>query len=165
VKRRCIFLDRDGVINVKPPEGEYVCRWEEFQFLPGIADWIRLANALGYLVIVVTNQRCVARGLLRSEDLDAIHARMVAELAQAGARIDDIFVCPHEEGTCECRKPRPGLVRKAQQQWNIDLAGSLLIGDSDCDEKLAAVCGLPFIRVGQGRFQEIVLPRRGEATE
>jgi D-glycero-D-manno-heptose 1,7-bisphosphate phosphatase len=164
VKRRCIFLDRDGVINVKPPEGEHVCRWEEFHIFPGFSDWIRLANALGYLVIVVSNQRAVARGLLRSEELDAIHARMIAELAQAGARIDGILFCPHKEGTCDCRKPRPGMVYRAQKQWNIDLAGSLLVGDSDCDRKLAEICGIPFIRVEGGRFEEIVLPRQKEVA-
>jgi histidinol-phosphate phosphatase family protein len=156
VKRRCVFLDRDGVINVKLPEGEYVRRWEEFQFLPGIVDWIRLVNALGYLVVVVTNQRGVARGLMRPEDVEAIHARMVAELGRAGARIDGVLVCPHEEGACDCRKPRPGLVREAQRCWDIDLAGSLLVGDSECDRRLAAACGLPFVRVQDGRIREVI---------
>ena len=76
-----VHFSRPGwVINVKPPEGKYVCRWGEFQFLPGITDWIRLANAFGYLVIVVTNHGGAARGSLSSQELDAIHSRMVAEL-------------------------------------------------------------------------------------
>src|SRR6476469_765220 len=80
VSRRCVFLDRDGVINVAPPPGEYVRRWEEFRFLPGVADWIRLFNALDLLVIVVTNQQGVAKGLVRPEDLTTIHRNMVREL-------------------------------------------------------------------------------------
>src|SRR5262249_22581861 len=99
--RRCVFLGRDGVINRKPPEGDYVRTWREFQFLPGVADWIQLLNALGLLIVVVTNQRGVATGLIRSDDLQEIHRNMTQELARAGARIDDIFTCPHENGTCE----------------------------------------------------------------
>lgn len=165
MKRRCLFLDRDGVINVKPPEGEYVRRWEEFRFLPGVADWIRLANALGYLVVVLTNQRGVARGLVSPEDLDDIHARMVAELARAGARVDGVLCCPHEEGACQCRKPLPGLVRAAQRRWPIDMDGSLLVGDSERDRLLAAACGLPFLRVEGGRVREFIpAGRRAEVA-
>src|SRR5439155_2961276 len=81
VSRPCLFLDRDGVINVKPPEGEYVRRWEEFQLIPAAVDWIRLFNAAGFLVVVVTNQRGVALGLMTLADVADIHARMTAELA------------------------------------------------------------------------------------
>ena len=155
LKQRCVFLDRDGVINRKPPEGEYIRTWEEFHFIPGIADWIRLFNALGLLVVVVTNQRCVAKGLIRGENLEEIHRNMTRELAGAGARIDDVFCCPHEEGTCECRKPRPGMVLAAERKWNIDLAASLLIGDSELDRGLAEACGLTFVRVADGRVLEV----------
>jgi D-glycero-D-manno-heptose 1,7-bisphosphate phosphatase len=153
--RRCAFLDRDGVINRKPPEGDYVRTWKEFQFLPGIADWIQLFNALGLLVVVITNQRGVARGLIRAEDLQEIHRNMTQELAAAGARIDDIFACPHENGTCECRKPKPGMVWMAQRKWNIDLGASLLVGDSPSDRLLAEACGLGFVRANEGRIVEV----------
>jgi histidinol-phosphate phosphatase family protein len=166
VKRPCVFLDRDGVINVKPPEGQYVGRWDEFRFLPGITDWIRLVNALGYLVVVVTNQRGVARGLVSPEDLDAIHARMVTELARAGARVDGVLACPHEEGACECRKPRAGMVLAAQRRWEIDMNRSLLVGDSERDLQLAQACGLPFVRVEGGRIRECIpAARQAEALE
>jgi histidinol-phosphate phosphatase family protein len=157
VSRRCVFLDRDGVINVKPPEGQYVRRWEEFHFLPGVADWVRLLNALDFLVVVVTNQRGVARGLLRLEDLREVHRRMVEALAREGARVDDVLFCPHERDSCACRKPLPGLVHAAQQRWDIDLRASLLIGDSDCDRQLAAACGMRFLRAEKGQFRELVL--------
>ena len=85
--QRSVFLDRDGVINRKPPVGDYIRTWSEFQFLPGIADWIQLFNALGLLVIVVTNQRGVALGLIRCEDLEEIHRNMTQEPAPAPERV------------------------------------------------------------------------------
>jgi len=152
VSIRCVFLDRDGVINEKPAPHEYIQSVDEFRLLPNIADWIRLFNALGYVVIVVTNQRGVARGLMTEAALASIHSRMLEELAAKCARIDDIFYCPHEEDSCECRKPKPGLVYAARDKWNIDLAHSLLLGDSDSDEQLAANCGVRFLRVLDGRL-------------
>lgn len=148
--RRCVFLDRDGVINEKPPPHEYVRTWADFRLLPNIVDWIRLFNALDELVIVVTNQRGIARGIMSAGAVEEIHRNMSAELARRGALIHDIFYCPHEEGTCDCRKPRPGLVLQAQAKWNIDLAQSILIGDSDADEQLAANCSLRFVKVSGG---------------
>jgi histidinol-phosphate phosphatase family protein len=152
VSRPCLFLDRDGVINVKPPNGGYVRRWDEFELIPAAVDWILLFNALDFLAIVVTNQRGVARGLVRPDDLADIHARMTTELARRGARIDDVFVCPHEEGTCECRKPRPGLIEQARQLWDIDMSRSLLIGDSESDRQLAVNCGLHFLKAEGGHI-------------
>ncbi len=153
--RRCVFLDRDGVINVKPPDGDYVRSWSGFRFLPNIADWIRLFNALGFLVIVISNQRGIARGIMGAADVDEIHANMRRELAAIGARIDDIFVCPHEEGACDCRKPQPGLVRQAVAKWNIGLSGSILIGDSSRDRELAAACGLRYVEVRDGQIRQV----------
>jgi len=152
--RRCLFLDRDGVINAAPPEGEYIRRWEEFRLLPEAVAWIRLFKAAGFLTIVLTNQRGIARGLMSTADLLDLHERMRTELAAQGAIFDDIFYCPHEEGACNCRKPRPGLVLEAQQKWDIDLSASLLIGDSQRDRLLAERCGIPFALVRDGRVVE-----------
>jgi D-glycero-D-manno-heptose 1,7-bisphosphate phosphatase len=149
---RCVFLDRDGVINEKAAPHEYIRSSGEFRLLPNIADWIRLFNALEFVVIVITNQRGVARGLMTEAALASIHGRMLEELVAQGARIDDIFYCPHEENSCDCRKPKPGLVYAARDKWNIDLAHSLLLGDSDSDEQLAAACGIRFLRVLDGRL-------------
>jgi D-glycero-D-manno-heptose 1,7-bisphosphate phosphatase len=146
-----VFLDRDGVIN-KKIEGDYVRAWSQFEFLPNIVDWIRLFQALDHLVIVVTNQRGVALGRMTMEDVDAIHRKMREELQAQGARIDDIFICPHGYDGCDCRKPRPGLVLQAQKKHDIDLSKSLLIGDSDSDEQLARNCGLRFLRAENGRL-------------
>jgi D-glycero-D-manno-heptose 1,7-bisphosphate phosphatase len=147
-----VFLDRDGVINEKPAPHEYIQSSSEFRLLPNIADWIRLFNALEFVVIVITNQRGVARGLMTEAALASIHSHMLEELAAKGARIDDVFYCPHEENSCHCRKPKPGLVYAARDKWDIDLAHSLMLGDSDSDQQLAAVCGVRFLRVLDGRL-------------
>ncbi len=160
---RCVFLDRDGVINAAPPPGDYILRREDLVLLDQTVDWIRLFNTLGLLTIVVTNQRAVALGLLTQAELDAIHDDMRARLLARGARIDDVFCCPHEEDACDCRKPRPGLVLQAQRKWNIDLRASLLIGDTHRDEGLARRCGLPFVHVADGRILRI-LPSAQEET-
>jgi D-glycero-D-manno-heptose 1,7-bisphosphate phosphatase len=152
VTRACVFLDRDGVINRKPPEGAYIRSWAEFVLVPAVVDWIRLFNALGLLVIVVTNQRGVALGLMQQADVDEIHARMLAELNRRGARIDDVLCCPHAENSCDCRKPKPGMVLAASRKWDLDLSHSLLLGDSDRDRQLAANCGIPYLAVSEGRL-------------
>ena len=157
-KRRCLFLDRDGVVNIAPEPGVYIRHWSEFHFQPGIADWIRLFKAAGFLVIVVTNQRGVARGLVRPEDLEEIHHRMAEELDRRGAAIDDILCCPHEEGECDCRKPRPGLVAEAERRWSIDLRSSLIIGDSERDRELAANCGMTFVLARAGHVVDVIEP-------
>ena len=154
--RRCLFLDRDGVINVAPPAADYVRTWEEFQFHPEVFSWILLFKSAGFLVIVVTNQRGVALGLMSEAELEDIHRRMRTELEARGAEVDDLFCCPHADNACACRKPLPGLILEAQRKWNIDLAGSLLVGDSDKDSALAAACGLPFVRVCNGQAVETI---------
>ena len=154
--RRCVFLDRDGVINVKPKRGEYILSWEQFRLIPAAADWIRIFKALGYLVIVVTNQRCVALGQLALEELNLLHANMLGGLAALGAHIDDVYFCPHAEGDCDCRKPKTGMVTAAAAKWDIDLTQSLMIGDSFLDEEMARRCGLRFVAVAEGRVVDSV---------
>ncbi|HLN02364.1 MAG TPA: HAD family hydrolase [Bryobacteraceae bacterium] len=148
--RRSAFLDRDGVINVSPAPGDYIRSWEEFRLIPEAVEWIRLFNALDLLVIVLTNQRGVSRGLIPPSELQRIHRNMVTELARLGARIDDVFCCPHADNTCDCRKPRPGLVWQAASKWNIDVARSILLGDSANDRQLAENCGMHFVEVWEG---------------
>jgi D-glycero-D-manno-heptose 1,7-bisphosphate phosphatase len=154
--RQCVFLDRDGVINVKAAPGQYIRSWDEFRFIPPAIDWIRLFNALNLLVIVVTNQQGVALGIMSLADVEGIHREMQAELARRGARIDDVFCCVHEESACYCRKPRPGLVIEAVRKWDIDVAHSILIGDSESDRELARTCGMRFVAVDEGRVKGVV---------
>jgi D-glycero-D-manno-heptose 1,7-bisphosphate phosphatase len=158
VKRRCVFLDRDGVINVAAAPGDYIRTWAGFRFIPGVIDWIRLFNALDLLVIVITNQRGVALELITEEALNNLHSRMTEELVAAGAQIDDIFCCIHDENTCECRKPQPGLILEAAQKWNIDLSQSIFIGDSDTDREAALRAGVRFVYVRNGSIQSVLRP-------
>lgn len=131
---RAAFLDRDGVINRKAREGEYVTRWEEMQILPGAAEAIALLNQARFGVIVVSNQRCVAKGLITTADLETLHQRMRHVLASAGATIDAIYYCPHEtQPPCRCRKPQPGMLLDAARDHDIDLRASWMIGDSKAD--------------------------------
>ena len=129
---KAVFLDRDGVINGKAPGDGYITRWEDFKILPGVAEAIRRLRDAGFLVIVVTNQRCVAKGLLSETGLREIHRKMVATLRRQRAAIDAVYYCPHEgEENCDCRKPRPGMILQAAQEHQIDLSSSWIVGD-DC---------------------------------
>lgn len=133
--KKAAFLDRDGVLNRKAPsEDEYVTRWEQMEFLPGAHEAVRLLNEAGYFVVVVTNQRCVAKGLITTSQLDSMHARMRHEFETAGARIDAIYYCPHDvQPPCSCRKPQPGMLLEAARTHHLDLAESWMIGDSKRD--------------------------------
>jgi len=140
--KRAAFLDRDGVINRKAREGEYVTRWEEMQILPGVSGAIALLNRAGFRVIVVSNQRCVAKGLITTADLEALHRRLCEALARDGATIDAIYYCPHEtQPPCRCRKPQPGMLLDAARDHDIDLGASWMIGDSKADVEAGKSAG------------------------
>ncbi len=132
---KAVFLDRDGVINRKAPtEDEYITRWEEMHIIPGVIEAIGLLNRAGFRVIVVSNQRCVAKGLVTTGELDAMHQRMCRELGAVGAKIDGVYYCPHEEQPpCGCRKPEPGMLFAAASEHQVDLTSSWMIGDSEKD--------------------------------
>jgi D-glycero-D-manno-heptose 1,7-bisphosphate phosphatase len=148
---KAVFLDRDGVINQKPPEGDYVTRWEDFHVLPGVAVGVALLNRAGFTVIVVTNQRCIAKGLMTVVELENMHQRMNELLARSGAIIDGAFYCPHEiEPICECRKPAPGMLLKAARLHGIDLSASWMIGDSDIDIQAGRNAGCKTVRLIEG---------------
>ena len=109
-------------------------RWEDFHILPGAVQGITLLNRAGFCVVVVTNQRCVAKGLMTVADLEKMHERMSDHLARVGAIIDAIYYCPHELGeSCSCRKPAPGMLLDAARSFGIELSASWMIGDSDID--------------------------------
>jgi len=145
---KAAFLDRDGVINRKVPGDGYVTRWEEMYFLPGIAKSICLLNQAGFKVIVVTNQRCVAKGLITSQALDAIHRAMCDWLSAQGAKVEGVYYCPHEkEPMCSCRKPAPGLLLAAAHAYQIDLKASWMIGDSEIDVEAGRNAGCRTVRL------------------
>jgi len=140
-----VFLDRDGVINRKMPEGEYVQRWDQFEFLPGAVDALRCLSASGLRIVIVTNQRGVALGRMTMADVEDVHEHMRASLTVEGGRVDAIMVCPHDAGQCDCRKPGLGLFRQAVERMpEIDLSRAVIIGDSVSDlvagNKLGCAC-------------------------
>ncbi|HEX5483530.1 MAG TPA: HAD family hydrolase [Terriglobia bacterium] len=155
--RRAVFLDRDGVINRKAPEGQYITGWRHFELLPGVAQAVRQFNEAGFLVIVVTNQQCVAKGLLTETQLKSIHRRMVADLKRQGSVIDAVYYCPHgAEAHCACRKPEPGMILEAARDYKINLAASWMVGDcfKDVQAGLAAGCKTAWItESGFGRSE------------
>lgn len=130
---KVIFLDRDGVINEKAAPHQYITRWEEFRFLPGVPEAIYSLNEAGYKLVIVSNQRGIARGMMTMEQLNELHENMCAALEKQGAHIDAIYVCPHNEGECTCRKPDIGLFLQAERQFCVDKAQSFMIGDSASD--------------------------------
>ncbi len=145
---RAVFLDRDGVINRKLPEGQYGTRWEDLEFLPGVEQAIASLKRAGFRVIVVSNQRCVAKGLLSLRDLGLIHRQMLGALAAANAAIDEVYFCPHEtHPPCDCRKPQPGMLLSAAQDHGIDLVNSWMIGDSDSDVQAGKNAGCKTARI------------------
>jgi len=144
------FLDRDGVINEKPQTGRYVTSWREFRFLPGSVEAIRSLNEAQVRVIVVTNQRGVALGVMSMEELQEVHRRMQEEMRSSGAYLDAIYTCPHAEDSCDCRKPGIGLFHQAKAEFpDIVLHEAWVIGDSDRDMEAGRRLGARLIRIGE----------------
>ncbi|MFQ5914699.1 MAG: D-glycero-alpha-D-manno-heptose-1,7-bisphosphate 7-phosphatase [Nitrospinota bacterium] len=136
---RAVFLDRDGVINRKAPDGEYIKSWEEFEFLNGAPEAVALLKQNGFLVILVTNQRGISLGKVREEDVREIHRRMQRQLWDVGAKMDAVYYCPHDYGQCSCRKPDVGMFLQAKRDFpTIDFTKSFVIGDSKVDMEAAA---------------------------
>jgi len=145
-----VFLDRDGTINAKAPEGSYVSSPRQLRLLPGAAQAVRLLNDCAVPVYVVTNQRGVARETMTLQDVDAVNIALQRRLARYGARVDAFYVCPHDEGACNCRKPLPGLLLQAAAEHDdLSLVRSVMIGDSEADVGAALAAGALPIRLGR----------------
>jgi D-glycero-D-manno-heptose 1,7-bisphosphate phosphatase len=152
---RWVFLDRDGTLNVKPPDGEYVGRPEELRLLPGVAEAVRTLNRAGVWTGVVTNQRGIALGRMSIEDLDAVHERLVHLLQERGAFVDAIYACPHGLDACDCRKPRPGLLLQAQREYPaLDFADAAIVGDSPSDVQAGRRLGLRTVLISGSEGDE-----------
>jgi D-glycero-D-manno-heptose 1,7-bisphosphate phosphatase len=139
-----LFLDRDGVLNAKASEGSYVTSPAEFRWLPGAVDALAAITSSGVRLIVVTNQRGVAQGLMTDDDLTAVHGRMCDELADVGVALLGIYACTHDLGRCDCRKPEVGLFTRALREHpDIELADSAVVGDGMSDMLAAARLAIP----------------------
>ena len=143
-----MFLDRDGVINEKAPEGEYICSPAELHLLPGVPEAIARLNQAGLRTVVVSNQRGIAKGLYTTNDVEAIHSALQQALAAHGARLDAFFICPHDKGECRCRKPLPGLFEQAVKTFpEVRADQSVMIGDSFADIEFGRRLGMPTILI------------------
>ena len=155
-KQKAVFLDRDGTINKYVG---FLRNIDDFELIDGVADAVRKINESGYLAIVVTNQPVIARGEVSFEELEQIHNKMETLLGKEGAYLDAIYYCPHHphkgyEGErpelkieCECRKPKPGMLLKAAEDFNIDLEKSWMIGDCESDIKTGINAGCSTVLV------------------
>ncbi|MBN1434168.1 D-glycero-beta-D-manno-heptose 1,7-bisphosphate 7-phosphatase [Candidatus Fermentibacterales bacterium] len=157
-----VFLDRDGVINQN--RDDYVRSLSQWVPIAGSLQAIARLSRAGHPVVVVSNQSAIARGLTTSDEVDRIHERMVAEVAELGGRIAGVYCCPHhpDEG-CACRKPRTGLIERAASELSIDLRGGFMVGDAASDMAMARAAGLRavLVQTGRGRLQLLLIRSSG----
>lgn len=142
---KAAFLDRDGTLMI---DRGYLGDPDGVELLPGVIDALKTLKSHGYLLIIVSNQSAVGRGMHPLEAIDAVNARMEQLLAAEGVQLDAILYCPHApEEKCECRKPKPGLLLEAARRFNLDLAQSVMIGDAvrDIEAGIAAQCRYNFL--------------------
>lgn len=154
---KAVFLDRDGTIVV---ERGYITVPDAVELIPGTAAAIAKLRAAGWRVFVVTNQGCVAKGMITEDELGAIHFRMVSLLAEGGAEVDGIYYCPHHPDgdlpqyteECDCRKPRPGLLERAASEHGLELEACVMVGDTLRDVEAAHATGgkAVLVRTGHG---------------
>jgi D-glycero-D-manno-heptose 1,7-bisphosphate phosphatase len=146
--KKAVFLDRDGVINVKLPENRYVRNSSEFEFLPGVAEALSMLREIGFRLVIITNQRGIARGLMSPEELERVHRFMEEELGKSSVEIDGLYYCPHDDHEyCECRKPEPGMILAACRDLGIDPAESYMVGDSASDVDAGRRAGTRTVRI------------------
>lgn len=149
---KILFLDRDGVINV---DSGHVYKIEDFVFMDGIFDLCKLYMSKGYIIIIVTNQAGIAKGLYTEEDLDILHNYMLEKFEEKGITITDIFYCPHHpDEDCACRKPKPGLFYKAFERYECDLRKSIMIGDKMSDLIAANNAGIKNLIFLRGKYEK-----------
>ena len=145
LEKKFIFLDRDGVLNEKQPIGTYVKNRDLFIWKKGALEALKLLKENNYQVIVITNQAGIGRGIFNKFDLDEIHQQMCLDARNNGGEIEYIYVCPHHwEDDCSCRKPKPGMLIKAQKDLHIDLNKTFFIGDDERDNQAAIEAGCKF---------------------
>ena len=145
--RRCVFLDRDGVIN---RDTGYVSKWQDFEFMPGALDAMKRIHVAGFDLVIVTNQSGIARGYYTVRDFQRLTDEMLASIEAGGARVLAVYFCPHlPQGTiapfameCDCRKPAPGLILRAAADHGIDLPKSIMLGDKMSDMEAATAAGV-----------------------
>ena len=131
---KAVFLDRNGVLNQRAQEHEYIRSVSEFRILPGVPEAISRLTSAGLLVLVVTNQRGIARELVSNDEIERMHEFLRTAIEGANGRIEKVYICPHDyKDECNCRKPGRGMLVRAQREYDIDLSNSWMVGDSESD--------------------------------
>jgi D-glycero-D-manno-heptose 1,7-bisphosphate phosphatase len=151
---RTVFLDRDGTINVKAAEGEYIRSPAELVLLPGAANAVAALNAAGLRTVLVTNQRWLSEPAADPAHFDAVQDRLHELLAGQGARLDAVYHCPHAADSCDCRKPLAGMLVRAAHELGFELAESVTIGDSDADVRAGRAAGTATVLLGTGAAED-----------
>lgn len=132
--QKYIFLDRDGTTNVRPPKAQYICSPEDFVWLDGAQEAIGELKKAGYFIIMISNQAGIARGVMTEADFEKVQKKMMDDLAELGLGIDAVYYCPHGwDENCDCRKPKPGMLYRAQKDFSINLTECVMIGDDERD--------------------------------
>lgn len=150
MKKKAVFLDRDGTINI---EKNYLVRFEDWEFISGAVEAIKGLQELEFLVVVVTNQAGIARGFYKSSDVEKLHNMVNALLRERGCCIDAFYFCPHHpdiSAKCDCRKPAPGMILRAADELDIDLTQSYMVGDKIIDALAGIHAGVRPIMVKTG---------------
>jgi len=140
---KALFIDRDGVINV---DKVHVFRKEQFEFTPGIFELCRKYSEAGYLIIIITNQAGIAKGLYTEQDFNTLMTWVIIEFENRNIKISAVYHCPHHPdftGKCDCRKPEPGMILKAIDEYNLDISSCVLIGDKESDLEAGKRAGIP----------------------
>ena len=151
---KAVFLDRDGTIN---PDPGYISNPDDFNIYEGVAESLARLKKAGYLLVLITNQSGISRGLISTDQLDKIHKKLQLQLSEAGVQLDAIYYCPHHpdfpyidgKAACNCRKPEPGMVLQALRELNIDPGISFMIGDRSSDIKIGIKTGIKPVHIGQ----------------
>ena len=152
MSRRAVFLDRDGTLNVRAPEHEYVTSVGDFAWIPGAVEGVATLARNGYVLTVISNQRGVGRGLVSEATLREIEQRMQQDLAAAGCAIERFRYCFHgDEDDCDCRKPGPGMILELAKELDLDLGASWVIGDTPADVAAGKAAGCMTALVGEAR--------------
>jgi D-glycero-D-manno-heptose 1,7-bisphosphate phosphatase len=153
---KAIFLDRDGVINVNEPE--YVHKIKDFKFVRGAIPALKKLSNTDYKIIIITNQSGIGRGYYTIKDFEKLNSWMLKTLKRKGIRIDKVYFCPHKpEDNCNCRKPKPGLILKAIEDFGINLSKSWLVGDDVRDVILGRSMNIKTIKIGKKMPKELKL--------
>lgn len=154
-RKKMIFIDRDGVINKDPggwTEHNYVTRWEDFKFLRGAKNGLKKLCDNGYGIVIISNQAGVSKGYYSEEKLHDINSRMLKEIEKVGGRITKTYYCVHQDSDkCDCRKPKTGLLKRAEREMGVTAAGSYFIGDGRVDVEAGKSAGLQTILVLSGK--------------